>query len=854
MHIGIGLGSDAKRYIEWNLTSVVLVDADKSLTERMGAVAQAQTDWHILNKYISSATEIKDYFVATKSSENGAINPDLLKPFWKNIATKEVRKIESTTLDAELPKIQVLAPINWLVIDCLPALPVLMGANEILKQCDVAVIRLIVDSKSLQIPGAKFSEIEENLSGNGFRFIGFEEELQPEIANALFVRDWKNISEINTKELLSKNQLQIADNKDLVKKLNDSMATLARQADEMTGLQGQVAEFKSKHQEQTKLANEKQVLIDRLVVARDEYAKQANENAERGKKLAAESSTVQAKLAEQTMLVATWQSKHQELMKLANERQVLVDRLTKVRDEYAKQANENAERAKKLAAENAATQAKVTELQKLMSDLNGKHNEQVKLADDRQALIDRLSVARDEHAKQANENAERAKKLVAENAAAQAKVLEVQKLLSELHGKHDEQMKLANERKVLVDRLVIMRDESAKRDKEYSAQKDQLVADNLGLQTKIAELQKLASELQGKHLEQSNLAVERQVLIQRLTNVRDEFAKNAQEQTQRANKLAGEQDAALAKIVELQKQLSDTQSKHQAQLKLVDEKQDLAERLAKVRDEHVKVSSERQIKIEQLQKSLNEQAALLSERQQLTDDLKQIRDEQTRLESEHQAKIGLVQKSVDEQTRLVAERQTLVDSLVKVRDSHAKLAAERLLQIEQMQKDSIENVNRFGSMEQQLERAMKDIVELKQDLSDGRQTTAINTRLLALREADLRDLQSKYQASVSTQDSQHQMLVKLSERLSTASRYFHQLADQQVKTSVLENVLPAASNKFKLKAIAKPKAKPKAKVKVIVKAKLPTQTKPSSKTKAGYAAKAKPKVTKKVSKKARGGV
>ena len=76
-----------------------------------------------------------------------------------------------------------------------------------------------------------------------------------------------------------------------------------------------------------------------------------------------------------------------------------------------------------------------------------------------------------------------------------------------------------------------------------------------------------------------------------------------------------------------------------------------------------------------------------------------------------------------------------------------------------------------------------------------RQTAALSIKLQALREADLRDLQARYQETLLSQNSQHQLLVKLSERLNKASSYFHRLASNGGVT------LPGASEEVDQKRI-----------------------------------------------------
>src|SRR6185295_16163498 len=76
----------------------------------------------------------------------------------------------------------------------------------------------------------------------------------------------------------------------------------------------------------------------------------------------------------------------------------------------------------------------------------------------------------------------------------------------------------------------------------------------------------------------------------------------------------------------------------------------------------------------------------------------------------------------------------------------SRLAAERKQQAVQLQA--------------KLEKLVKAEARLRQELAEARQTASLSTKLQALREADLRDLQGRYETSLSTQESQHQVRVQ----------------------------------------------------------------------------------------------
>jgi FkbM family methyltransferase len=80
---------------------------------------------------------------------------------------------------------------------------------------------------------------------------------------------------------------------------------------------------------------------------------------------------------------------------------------------------------------------------------------------------------------------------------------------------------------------------------------------------------------------------------------------------------------------------------------------------------------------------------------------------------------------------------------------------------------------------QRLEALDGEVRAGREELEKVAQRAALTTKLHALREADLRELQERYGAALSVQERQRELLVKLSERLSAAAGYFRELSASQ---------------------------------------------------------------------------
>jgi hypothetical protein len=73
-----------------------------------------------------------------------------------------------------------------------------------------------------------------------------------------------------------------------------------------------------------------------------------------------------------------------------------------------------------------------------------------------------------------------------------------------------------------------------------------------------------------------------------------------------------------------------------------------------------------------------------------------------------------------------------------------------------------------------------------------------------LREADLKDLQGRYQGVLVQQKSQQELLTKLAQRLTVANQYFHELSNAQRRSDPPPAAIPSAPAPRKRRTRAKP--------------------------------------------------
>ena len=210
------------------------------------------------------------------------------------------------------------------------------------------------------------------------------------------------------------------------------------------------------------------------------------------------------------------------------------------------------------------------------------------------------------------------------------------------------------------------------------------------------------------------------------------------------------------------------------------------------RDIQSKSASEKKNQIEQLTKTKDEQAKLANERQQNIEKITAERNSQSKSVAEKKSQIKQLTKVKDEQTKLATKRQQNVEKITAERDAKTKSVSEKQDKIEQQTKTNEQEKSKLISghkqrielINQEHDKIILDLKynedKLQLELEEAKQTVSLSLKLQMLKENDLKDLQQRYQSALETQENQHQLLNKLSERLSLAAGYFHQISEEQL--------------------------------------------------------------------------
>ncbi len=246
VHVGVGNGRAADRYADWGVDIAILVEANEDFRDKLVATLRGRDNWTVHSKLVSSSTVDMDFFVASNSNESGILRPEVFAALWRNLNTREQRRLNATTLEAILAVSNGGQKVNWAVVDCVPALPVMLGASHCLDRWDVIVARVILDESKAPDEDASKSRLDEFLSSRGYSCVACQEELQPAIGSALYVRNWK---------LLFQNKLE-----------NESRLTSAHQR--------QIEQFINAQETETGLANEREQKVAQLAARVDELQRQ----------------------------------------------------------------------------------------------------------------------------------------------------------------------------------------------------------------------------------------------------------------------------------------------------------------------------------------------------------------------------------------------------------------------------------------------------------------------------------------------------------------------------------------------------------------------------------------------------
>ncbi len=303
VHVGVGRGQGfAQQWASWQPARAWLFEPDE---ERLAA-AQIRlgqpAGWEWQRTVIAAQSEERLFFEASLPLASGLIEPTALQRIWPNLQVTAQQSYRTQSLDSLIPAHEV----NWLVIECLPALSILQGAEALLKQCSVVRLQLLLRDLAENLQVAYLTAIQAFLEQRGFVLVGFAEDIHPAIGEAIFCRPL--IAEYN-----QQNQV-------LIEVQQQRTVERDQQAQALTEAQQQLQQRTAERDAQTKTVTEAQQIqqkLDQVTRERDELKKQLQQQQEQVQRSESENREAQAR--QQLM--------HEEMLKAEAQIELIKDLL-----------------------------------------------------------------------------------------------------------------------------------------------------------------------------------------------------------------------------------------------------------------------------------------------------------------------------------------------------------------------------------------------------------------------------------------------------------------------------------------------------------------------------------------------
>jgi FkbM family methyltransferase len=184
---GMGHGQWFDLFFQQAVDDVLLIEADKDNVKYLEKKYSSRNQWKVLHQVVSDQEEECLFYRLSNSAESSLVHPDLLKALWPNISTKEELSCSTVTLDGLVQEKGYKA--NWLVIDTLPAEKILDGAQAMLANLDLVIVRVIKADETVSSFSGSCIGIDAFLKNYGLLRFGVESERHPALGLALYVRD-----------------------------------------------------------------------------------------------------------------------------------------------------------------------------------------------------------------------------------------------------------------------------------------------------------------------------------------------------------------------------------------------------------------------------------------------------------------------------------------------------------------------------------------------------------------------------------------------------------------------------------------------------------------------------------------
>ena len=409
IYVGAGSGPAIARFEDWNIPEAIFIEAEEAAYTSLARLVHGRPGWSARLCVAGNQEGEETFYVASNAQESSVFPPERLTGLWRNLKTREQRRVGAATVTGILSDpSQRTQKVNWAVVDCIPALPILLGAGRFIADFDVVLARAVLDESIFVGPGAAKGELDGLLLEEGFRCLVWEEEHHPAVGQVVYVRDWKAWSQLRVREVEVRASLQAEENArlrgalqneraDRVEAINEARRQVEealRERDEQCALatqqQAEMVRLSQALEVQVRLADTRQQQLEQAVRERDEQSAVA---AEREAKLAglAEALKEQSHIAEERMVgLARLTQALEEQSRTTEGLKAELARVTRVLEEQTRGVEEFQQRLEE-ATEERAKQSQISDATRLgLEQAIRERDDERSLANDRQAALVRL--------------------------------------------------------------------------------------------------------------------------------------------------------------------------------------------------------------------------------------------------------------------------------------------------------------------------------------------------------------------------------------------------------------------------------------------------------------------------------
>lgn len=572
--IVVGVNRDNRHLLDWPgelAENILLIDARPEALVDIKLQLPATRLWKTHSAVLAESASETFFYSTSNVGEDSLVPPQKLRGLWPNLSIIDKQACTTQTLQAVLaePELCGLSTDNtWLVINCLPALRILRGADTLLPKCQVIWLRVTIDPLDGEI-GTTIQEATLYLTEYNFRCILFFEENHPNIGQAIFMRDAhaqheQILDQVQTTSnlfetqavalgakcdtLSQKNMILINDQQNLILQKNDLFDTCSEQLKLSTERLSQIHVLTQE--------------IEELVAGREKLISERDQQV----KIATDLLTCQENLiTENISLVSVRDSSAKELRDLLIAR----DEQTKLADQRQAKIKTLTDEIKNIVTDRSKLTNERDQQNKIVADLNIQYetlnNEKASLltskdASDKERL--RLIASLDEQAKMVTECQQHIDALTQEKDQLAA-------VCCKLKDERDHQNKILN---------------------DFKTQRETLISEKVTLTTSRDALLKEQNRLSAELIKQDDLTNERQIQLEVLNLDKDRITSEQATLIETLSTQLKEQADALDIAREKQIQLIVQRDQHLHQLKA--ELQESQDRLTLMQDELVRAEAQ----------------------------------------------------------------------------------------------------------------------------------------------------------------------------------------------------------------------------------------------------------------------